>query len=198
MSDKILAWQVSHDFEDCSCIIFSKHGIAARRLGANELDVEFEYAKCRRAPDFDQYSDIGSVPSSVLIDAGWWFECFHCSHKMHLEDDEKDPSEYFYGKDGEYCSVDCKADKDFKIKSHNENFKLLSRHVKSIRPDLEFTKFEGEFPGCGFSASFKIDGCKFTGVARGSSVDNIEWSVPKVSLQKWLDYEKNRKEQVIA
>lgn len=64
--------------EDCGCIRFAKSNVVARRQGANELDVEFEYVQsCRRAPEFDHLAP-GPVSNLELFNAGWQFFCDQC------------------------------------------------------------------------------------------------------------------------
>lgn len=107
------AFVVSEDMEGRSVIVFAQHNVVARREGANELNTEFEYVECRRAPEFDSHAEKGFVPRSVLMGLGWWFTChgprcekqifggedtyiidaddrIFCSHKCHGErlDDE--------------------------------------------------------------------------------------------------------------
>ena len=78
MHDRMKAFQVN-DAEGHSVVVFAKHNASARREGANELNIGFESVdSCRRAPCFDCYADRGSVPTALLIEHGWWFECCHC------------------------------------------------------------------------------------------------------------------------
>ncbi|MBO2700820.1 hypothetical protein [Shewanella algae] len=73
MSKKNVAWQVLEDYEEHGCIVFHHHGLAARREGACELGLDFEYVECARAPQFDQYAELGKVPPMALLEAGWRF-----------------------------------------------------------------------------------------------------------------------------
>lgn len=51
------AYQV--DADEQSVIVFEHTNVAARRIGANRMDTEFEYIeRCRRAPHFDEYHTI--------------------------------------------------------------------------------------------------------------------------------------------
>ncbi|MEL1213721.1 hypothetical protein [Aeromonas caviae] len=60
-------------------VVFATSGIAARRIGANELNTDFEFIEsCRRLPWADQYASAGQVPPLELIANGWWLECGHC------------------------------------------------------------------------------------------------------------------------
>lgn len=52
MLDK--AFIVSDD--EGSVIRFARHGVVARREGAQALNQEFQFVSCRRAPEFDEYA----------------------------------------------------------------------------------------------------------------------------------------------
>lgn len=54
-------------------IVFDSHGLRARRLGAQELDLEFDEVECRRVPEYDKF--FPKVPIKELIKNGWWWEC---------------------------------------------------------------------------------------------------------------------------
>ena len=96
---KKVAWQINDTFEGSSTIIFHHHGLAARREGANELDLDFEDVECSRQAYFDEYAEQGFVPREILIGAGWWFECNYCPHHI---------TEYnVYKYNIYYCSFKC-------------------------------------------------------------------------------------------
>jgi hypothetical protein len=62
-------------------IEFATSGVAARRQGANELNIEFaDVESCRRMPALDGYAGRpGGLPWRVLVeDHGWSQECGHC------------------------------------------------------------------------------------------------------------------------
>lgn len=72
--------------EETGCIVFSQHNIVARREGANELNCEFGEVSCKRAPEFDEYAEIGKVPVMALLAAGWWWECQNCSNCVYEDE----------------------------------------------------------------------------------------------------------------
>lgn len=114
------AYIVTEDFEGHCCIKFAKHNVVARREGASELNTEFEYVECRRAPEFDQYAEIGEVPIQVLIGHGWRYKCFGCGTTVHKysEDDEGNELELYYPDDNRvYCSLQCCSEE---IERNNE------------------------------------------------------------------------------
>lgn len=76
-------------------IVFAKHAVVARRQGANILDEDFGSVSCTRAPWADEYAP-GPVPSLVMIDNGWRFECQGCGRTIDSDlewypDDPKEP-----------------------------------------------------------------------------------------------------------
>lgn len=73
----IVAFSVQAD--DSGVIIFERTNIAARRIGANELGVEFsEIESCRRAQWADKYLDKGPIPVSAYLAEGWHWSCNGC------------------------------------------------------------------------------------------------------------------------
>jgi hypothetical protein len=66
MKRQIKAYQV-HDGIDGWAVVFATNGAAARRLGAQEIGVEFEEIEsCNRKPHFDRYAP-GPVPKMELL-----------------------------------------------------------------------------------------------------------------------------------
>ena len=69
------AYTVSDD--EGSVVRYAQHAVVARRDGACELDEDFGYVTCRRAPEFDHFYPHG--PSDLQkFENGWWFECSFC------------------------------------------------------------------------------------------------------------------------
>lgn len=78
-----VAYTVREDSEGHAVVVFATNGAAARRSGANELNLSFEEVEsCRRSPEFDAYAEAGEVPPLVAIACGWWFECQHCNRQV--------------------------------------------------------------------------------------------------------------------
>jgi len=80
------AWMVTEEWEGTSIVFFHHHGLAARRIGANHFDQEFEDVSCQRCSEFDQYSEKGAVPRKVLMQHGWWFGCGGCFERLEIDD----------------------------------------------------------------------------------------------------------------
>jgi hypothetical protein len=77
----LVAYSVQAD--ECGTIRFARSGAAARREGADELDVEWEHILfCRRAPQFDCYADTRIVPEEALWKSGWRFLCCRCDAQV--------------------------------------------------------------------------------------------------------------------
>lgn len=115
MSTQLKAYVVREDDEGNCAITFATNGAAARRDGANELDLSFEEVEsCRREPAFDQYAP-GPVPLHATLAAGWWHECNHCGVRFDSEgrhgegeDEREDAFEPVQdAKRSNYCSPTC-------------------------------------------------------------------------------------------
>lgn len=77
------AFAVTENFESTGAIIFAKHAVVARRLGANEYaDGEFSSVRCRRAPWADHCAETGIVPAALAVEHGWHFECMGCGQRI--------------------------------------------------------------------------------------------------------------------
>lgn len=112
----IKAYDVRAD--EAGAIIFATSGIAARRMGANELNTEFEYIlSCRRAPWADEYAKQGWVPVKALLDQGWWWSCSGCGAMVSedSEDYEGNPHDPVIEERGLYCSPACKASEEAEV-----------------------------------------------------------------------------------
>lgn len=84
----LLAYAVLETDENTGGIVFARHAITARRIGADQYaDGEFSYVSCRRAKWADRYGDTGIVPASVMVWHGWHFECSYCGSKIDGGDD---------------------------------------------------------------------------------------------------------------
>lgn len=139
--DKLRAYTVNSD--EHSCIVFAKSHVEARRVGAQELDGDFEgMESCKLTPEFDKYAP-GPVPIQAMIESGWWYECSGCSRRVDSDNENFDeeeeeegsvPPELVYvGNTRVYCSQACldretarwakeKADKEFLIAKATEQW----------------------------------------------------------------------------
>lgn len=187
-----VAYQVNEECEGHSCVVFHHHGLAARREGASELGEDFESVTCFRVPHFDKFAEQGFVPVIELLKGGWWFECRHCGNR--IMDDEGTPrDEVVAGVDYAYCDQKCKNGYDEEVASHNAKFEEFKRLLVKQRPDLEFTKFSGEWPQLTLAASFRFDGCQYGGSVQDQRAKgDIKWYVSNCDKEAWDKYEESR------
>lgn len=192
MNKKKVAWTVTDESTPKACVVFHHHGLAARRLGSGVLGEEFEYLECRRSPEFDEFASSGKVPTQALLDAGWWFECHHCGKR--IPDEDFRPMENLVIKgDVVYCDENCKCGHDKEISDRDQAFNLFKDKAKALRPDLEFTEFQGGYPWITNVAKFTFPGAKYGGSARDQNGDgNIEFFISNGDLEAWKQYEATR------
>jgi hypothetical protein len=118
------AYQVTESGEGQACVVFAVSGAPARVAGASELGTDWDgIESCRRAPEFDDYAP-GPVQQRALFDAGWWFECGHCGHRVSQgeehddrhddEGNDADPADFGFVERGRrvFCCLACLAKED--------------------------------------------------------------------------------------
>lgn len=110
--------------DDEYCVIeFAEHRATAQASGANELNTEFSYVTCRRAPEFDSWSDRGKVPWRVLIEEhGWSQECGGCYGRVYADEPGR-----VYGDNQAYCNETCKA-------KHAEHIEKITAQYPQPKP----------------------------------------------------------------
>lgn len=155
---------------ESGCVIFASSHVEARRLGANEIDHEFESIEsCKLAPEFDQYCP-GPVPVRALLEHDWRFGCYGCSriiYGMEVEDDETgECHEPIFHGDGVFCTSDCR-DSDIRGREERKaaKEKLLNTFAKHF-PDCTVEHTWGvpvpnalkfNFPGGRYGGRWEID-----------------------------------------
>ncbi|MFM2589428.1 hypothetical protein [Vibrio sp. TBV020] len=197
-SKELVAWTVTCESTPAACVVFHHHGLAARRLGSERLGEDFDYLDCRRSPEFDYFAKEGSVPTKALLEAGWWFECHHCQKK--LPDEDFHPWEDL-AIDGDFvfCDHNCKSQHEKEVNNRNAGFEEFKQKVQSLRPDLEFTKFQGGYPWISMVANFTFPGAKYGGSVRDQHGDGtISWHIANGDLEIWKEYEANFDNQEIT
>ena len=91
------------DWEGNAAVVFEKSNTAARRKGAQELDMLDEgVMSCYRDKNLEQYAP-GPIPAITLVKHGWWFECLGCGDE--IDDDTEYPVEEG---DRVWCSQECR------------------------------------------------------------------------------------------
>lgn len=78
----LLAYAVTENDEGTGAVLFERHAIVAKRLGADEFaDGDIGGVSCRRARWADDYAD-KPLPATVMIAHGWHFECNGCGIRI--------------------------------------------------------------------------------------------------------------------
>jgi len=113
------AWKITDD-ERCH-IVWSDHGLQARRLGAEALDLQFDEVECERYPQLDGFT--GNLLDWMLED-GWYFECSECYKHTGLGYEGFVRDEH----DNLFCSATCSV-------------KYRARHAEKKRLMGEFQRF---------------------------------------------------------
>ena len=131
---RLRAFEVTEDYESHAMIVYARHAVTARRIGAAELaDGEFSNVTCRRAPWADAYAP-GPVPAKALYEAGWWLECRGCERWI---DDDDDPRPVFVGTEA-YCTAQCHerllADQAQERLVRDATIRDLSRRLLQLMP----------------------------------------------------------------
>lgn len=79
------AYVVLEEGDGTGGIVFAKSNAQARREGSERYaDGDFDSVSCRRAGEFDHYYP-GPVPTSVLFEHGWWFQCGGCRKRLDAD-----------------------------------------------------------------------------------------------------------------
>ena len=82
----LLAYTVQEEGEGTGGVVFARSNVEARRLGASQWgDGEFGGLIVRRAPWADHCAASGVVPASLMVEAGWWFECAWSGARIDLD-----------------------------------------------------------------------------------------------------------------
>lgn len=188
---KVVAWQVTDPHEGNATIAFHHHGLAARRIGADDLDMESEGMECKRAPEYNKFAEAGVVPTIALLENGWWFECHHCGNRVEEDGENSLRTVVIDGHRTVYCDKSCKDAKDTEVARRNTLFKEFKNRLKSARPDLEFTSFTGGYPCITMTAKFMFDGAKYGGTARDDGGE-LTWFVAGGDQDAWAAYKADR------
>lgn len=197
------AWEVNYYSDDGPRgeIVFNQHGVAARRIGAGKLGVEFEEVECRRVSEYDQFAEQGWVPARHLIDTGWQFFCRECELRIGSDaydyDEEKpidlDGMVTFDNSHVVYCSQQCQRDFESRIDTQNKKFNDFKDKITELRPDLRFTKFRGAWPSITMVGEFMFDGGKYGGSVRDQNGDGeLTWFIANGDKEAWDAYEAAR------
>lgn len=95
------------DGEHQELVFAEKRSDAIRKSEAIQWD-EYINVRAVRQPDYDKYAEQRYVPKEVLIQDGWWFECYGVNERgfncfKHLTADDKPLIKYEHV----YCGQGC-------------------------------------------------------------------------------------------
>ncbi|HDN9784871.1 TPA: hypothetical protein P2N00_000509 [Aeromonas salmonicida] len=171
-------------------IVFATSGIAARRMGANELNTDFEAIEsCRRVQWADEYASVGAVPPLVMIAHGWWFECSHCYRKVcddscHYDKESGQEIMHEPVADGDciYCTPACR-DAEIKERAEREAKKEAAKQTAEQQfPGVEVKWVDDSEPA---KVSFTFPGGKY---AVTWTVGDSFAMVPKIDTEAWEEF----------
>nr|WP_029766850.1 hypothetical protein [Pseudomonas sp. P818] len=190
MSDKPLkAYAVTERSEAMTVIVFASSGIAARRLGANEHDTEFECIEsCRRAPWADRYQNTGKIPAQAWIDNGYSQTCDYCETGIYgdtTKDEDGNEQEPIFEGVHAYCGPGCKAAREQDIAERKASGQSFIAKVQAERPYLTFTLFRADYPWAYNSAEFSFEGAKYGGGVQEKEGGKLEWHVNPEDKPAW-------------
>jgi len=152
------AWIITDDY---STIIFHNHGVAARRIGADDLGTDFEGVSCKRCPQLDKYAKT-VVPIEVLInDFGWWHECHNCYKIVN-----KDSTGAIFRNDTVYCSAQCEKSLREKIDRINTEYKQFQIAILNLGFKEIIVGFDGGYPCLTPVAYWTFPGAEYLGTIR--------------------------------
>ncbi len=209
------AFIITADDPEETQIIFDKSSIGAKRHWANHQGWGDEIGgiTSRRQPHLDQYAP-GPVPPLVLIEDGWWFECFGCGQTINdgtILDQGLKPVED--GLEGVYCTVECQA-KDKKEKTTMKRWEVRLKRLYKAKllkkfPELTVDKehvcickespngvgivrinqivLDFKFPGCKYGGSYRIDS-DYSGKQGGRLRKQPIITIANGDLAVWEEY----------
>lgn len=96
------------DAEHQQLVFAEKRSQAILKSEAYEWEGEYIGVQAIRKPEYDKYADQGYVPKQVLLNDGWWFECYgdkapsvRCCKPLTIEDGPLVVNEHVY------CGKEC-------------------------------------------------------------------------------------------
>jgi hypothetical protein len=184
------AWEVQEDDDEHrGTIVFHKDGTAARRLGANELDVNPEYVTCKRRPLFDKYAEQGFVPPKVLIENHeWYFECENCFNHIS-ESTIEDLSQVVYSGRRVFCNQACYDAREKRKQAVNNTYAEFKTECKKRFPQLTIIQFRGGWPKLTPFAYFKFPGSKYLCSIRLTQEGEYRVFIANGDLKAWEKFQ---------
>lgn len=124
------AYHCRTDWGEDHEIYFASRNIEARRWFASEhCEGQLGGISCTRIPWADEHAP-GPVSAKILIDNGWWFECFHCSEMVNSDNQEP----VYHGLYDVFCDQKC-ADE---WRGEKRRSKIIERYaLKAFTENLQ-------------------------------------------------------------
>lgn len=186
---EVKAYAVTERSEAMVEIVFATSGIAARRLGANAHDTEFEMIdSCRRAPWADQYGSPGKIPAQAWIDNGFSQTCNNCEARIfgdETEDDDGNVLSPVYVGTLAYCCSDCKEAREAEMAARNASGEAFKKRIQEERPYLQFTQIRAGWPWMVNSAGYTFEGAQYGGGVSEKEDGSLEWHVNGLDKESW-------------
>lgn len=196
-SAMLKAFAVTEECENTGGIVFARHAVTARRLGASEYNGgEFEGVSCRRAPWADEWADKQEdVPVQLMIAHGWHFECCGCGHR--IDEDYLHENDLLIAdvigtqRSSVFCNEICKAEEALRdaIKRDREKRMLAIMRERVLKrfPGVEFAT-EGNWAQHAYAekrngswqVSQAVVSFKFPGMVHGPATYRFDLDYHKV------------------
>jgi len=172
------AWIVREPEEGYGTVVFNDHGLAARRMGAEELELDFYDVECNRAKEFDKYE--GPPSAEILIkEHGWFWECAQCGQMVCDEEDNLE--EAVFTDHLIYCSKECQEIRQKRVDRVNQEFEDFQISLLNAWCKWDFVKFRGGWPILTPTAYFT-----FPGAEHGGGEVSIRGSSGKTTFQVYV------------
>ena len=183
-------WVVSLN-EDLHEIVFAENKQEAARIGACLLDSHPECVELEEKAEYNQYVDLGYIPSDVIYRDGLWNCCQNCYQDIVLEKGNPEPAnlkDHIFAGELAFCDAQCKEeweqDQQFLKKQIVKEQNFLLR----VFPGIEFDSTEGGV-STPLAINFKFPGGVYTAGWCKDSPYTVE--ISRSDLDAWAKYVNN-------
>lgn len=171
----LLAWKYDSNDEHWGAVIVAgatREDAARAVAGVYGWAVdEVDEDRIARAPEFDKHATEDGVPAQALWDAGWWFLCNWCEHRLgsdgcelcnECDEDEPEPwvEPVFAGSDA-YCSQDCleawREDRA-QFRAKRERIRRAGEELSREFPGLVLEEWSSQIEEDGMRLEFRVPG----------------------------------------
>lgn len=195
-----VAW-VAYDGDGRGVVVYADNEPQALTYAGNSEDID-GVDTIERYPDFDRYRP-GPVPTKIMLEHGWCFECWNCCHRVTQDGcDDCPPTSRGTSprpvttKTEVFCSRHCyTAWKEARVRDERERRAAIRSIRKIVRERFPEAKIKEVF------ASYeKVPGRNFSGIARFSfpgslgtaqyrEVNLLECYVENRDLEAWKKWQ---------